>query len=222
MGIQANCRALIGGRADRGRLRLEMNELQFDGVRRLRVPLDSIRSALARAGRLEVHHAGGSASFVLGQDAERWALKIRYPRGRLDKLGVKPGSRLALVGLDDAAFLSELRERTNDVARDRPKPDSDLVLVRMDARRQLSRLASLRAALKPEGAIWVLWPKGRKELREDDIRAAGPGLGLVDVKVISFSDELSGLKMVIPVAQRPKPLPRPARRSASPRRGGGT
>jgi hypothetical protein len=36
------------------------------------------------------------------------------------------------------------------------------------------------------------------------VRAAGPAAGLVDVKVVSFSDSLSGLKMVIPVAQRKK------------------
>ena len=59
-----------------------------------------------------------------------------------------------------------------------------------------------RAAIKPNGAIWVVWPKGRKELREDDVRAFGPGVGLVDVKVVSVSEILSGLKMVIPLAQR--------------------
>jgi hypothetical protein len=50
-----------------------------------------------------------------------------------------------------------------------------------------------------------LWPKGRKELREDDVRAAAKAQGLVDVKVMSFSATLSALKLVIPVALRPKP-----------------
>ena len=50
----------------------------------------------------------------------------------------------------------------------------------------------------------MIWPKGRKEFREDDVRAAGPDAGLVDVKVVAFSETLSGLKMMIPVAQRPK------------------
>ena len=38
--------------------------------------------------------------------------------------------------------------------------------------------------------------------REDDIRHFSPTVGLVDVKVMSFSDELSGLKLVIPLALR--------------------
>ena len=56
----------------------------------------------------------------------------------------------------------------------------------------------------PAGAIWVVWPKGRKELREDDVRNAAKAQGLVDIKVMSFSETLSALKLVIPVAERPK------------------
>jgi hypothetical protein len=74
----------------------------------------------------------------------------------------------------------------------------------MQDRASLPRLKELRPSLQPAGAIWVLWPKGRKEFREDDIRAFGPEAGLVDVKVVAFSETLSGLKMVIPVAQRPR------------------
>ena len=81
---------------------------------------------------------------------------------------------------------------------------ADLVLVRMERVQDLARLRALRAAVEPDGAVWVLWPKGVKAFREDDVRAAGPSAGLVDVKVVSFSEELSGLKLVVPVAQRKK------------------
>ena len=48
----------------------------------------------------------------------------------------------------------------------------------------------------------MIWPKGQKAFREDDVRAAGPGARLVDVKVVSVSERLSGLKMMVPVALR--------------------
>ena len=48
----------------------------------------------------------------------------------------------------------------------------------------------------------MVWPKGGKEFREDDVRAYGPRAKLVDVKVVRFSDALSALKMMIPRAQR--------------------
>ncbi len=159
-------------------------------------------SVEAKSGELVVVWPEGEAAFALGKDAEKWALKVRYPRGLLDKLGVKPGARVAIVGDLPGDFLKDLRGRTDDVARGRPKQDTDLVFVAMSDPKDLGRLAALRTAIKPAGGIWVVWPKGRRAFREDDVRAAGPGAGLVDVKVVSFSDTLSGLKMVIPVAQR--------------------
>lgn len=204
MGLEADCRARIDGRARSGRARLESATLEFRAAsERVVIPLASVRSALAKAGLLEVRHAGGRISLELGAAAERWALRIRYPKPRIDKLGVKPGSRVALLGLDDDEFLAELRERGAEVSAGRARPGTDLAFVRVELRPGLARLRTLRAALRPEGAIWVLWPKGRKELREDDVRAAGAGFGLVDVKVVSFSDRLSALKLVIPVALRP-------------------
>jgi len=128
---------------------------------------------------------------------------IPSTRPLLDKLGVKAGLKVSVLGLDDREFLGQLQDRSVDVS-SRPRKGSDLVFVYMDDRRSLPRLAALRASLTPAGAVWVLWPKGRKEFREDDIRAHGPQAGLVDVKVVAFSPALSALKMVIPLAQRPR------------------
>lgn len=142
------------------------------------------------------------------------ALEARYPRPLLDKLGVKPGARVALVGLREEDLPESPRSRTDDLSLGRAKAGSDLVLAGFESRDEIGRLAALRERIKPDGAIWAIWPKGRKELREDDFRVAGPGLGLVDVKVVAVSERLSGLKLVIPVAQRPKPekMPRAERK----------
>ena len=128
---------------------------------------------------------------------------IPSTRPLLDKLGVKARSRASVLGLDDREFVGQLRDRSADVSF-RPRKESDLVFLYMEDRRDLPRLGNAASLLKPAGAIWVLWPKGRREFREDDIRAYGPEAGLVDVKVVAFSDTLSALKMVIPVALRPK------------------
>jgi len=78
----------------------------------------------------------------------------------------------------------------------------DIVIARLGASSDLPSLNDAKKRIVPNGMIWAVWPKGRKEFREDDIRHFGPQAGLVDVKVMSFSDELSGLKLVIPLAQR--------------------
>ena len=127
---------------------------------------------------------------------------IRYPRALMDKLGVKSDSRVSVLRLDHASVLRDLRERTPHVTEGRAVRGSDLVLASMEAKGDLAQLPKLRAAIRENGAIWVVWPKGRKELREDDVRAAALAMGLVDVKVVSVSGMLSGLKLVIPLAQR--------------------
>lgn len=133
---------------------------------------------------------------------EKWPQRMRAPRALMDKLGVKPDSRVSAIGVADDAILKDLRQRTPNVTEGRMAKGSDLVLVAMKAKTDLARLARLRAVIRENGAIWVFWPKGRKELREDDVRAAALSMELVDVKVASVSDSLSGLKLVIPVAQR--------------------
>jgi len=123
-------------------------------------------------------------------------------RSRIDKLGLKDGMRVALIGIDDAWIRRELAERTGDVSESRPKPDTDLVLFGVNEVAKLTRLVTLVKTIKRNGAIWVAWPKGQKHIREDDIRGAALAGGLVDIKVMAFSETLSALKLVIPLAKR--------------------
>ena len=125
-----------------------------------------------------------------------------YTRSRTEKLGVKPGSRVALIGLTDPSFVEELKAAGARVAGRVGAGPCDIVIARLGASSDLPSLIDAKKRIVPNGMIWAVWPKGRKEFREDDIRHFGPQAGLVDVKVMSFSDELSGLKLVIPLAQR--------------------
>jgi hypothetical protein len=68
----------------------------------------------------------------------------------------------------------------------------------------LENLSSLIRAIKPDGAIWIVRPKGHKDITEAETMAAGKKAGLVDIKVVSFSDTHTAEKFVIPVAKRPK------------------
>jgi len=77
-----------------------------------------------------------------------------------------------------------------------------LIVLGVTTRRDLGRLEVALRSLDRDGAVWVVWPKGRRELTEDHIRAAALEAGLVDVKVMAFSTALSALKLVIPVAKR--------------------
>jgi hypothetical protein len=203
MGLEADCDVRLGRQSSKGHARLEEKEILFRGDFRLRIPFGDVKSLEVKRGVMTVAFSGGDAAFDLGPDAEKWADKIRHPKGLLDKLGVKPGMKVSLVGIDDEAFKEQLRGRTGDVTEGRAAKGSDIVFVKMTEAKQAARLKAMREAIKPNGAVWVVWPKGQKAFREDDARQAGPAVGLVDVKVASFSETLSALKMVIPVKDRP-------------------
>jgi len=194
----------MGRASSAGKARLEETDLVFrgEGDLRFKVAIKDLERVDARGGALYLEWAEGKAVLDLGDQAARWAEKIRNPPSLLDKLGVKPGQRVSVVGIEDRRFLDDLAARVDDLTRGRAKAGSDLVLVAMSDRSELPRLAKLREAIKANGAIWVVWPKGRKEFREDDVRDFGKAAGLVDVKVARFSETLSALKMMIPRAQR--------------------
>lgn len=202
MGLEADCSLSQGRKVARGRALLESNEIVFRGDVRLKIPLKRVTAIEVKGGDLRIAWPEGGAVLTLGPAAEKWAKKIRAPRGLMDKLGVNPASRVSTIAVGDAALLEELRARTASVTEGRAAKGSDIVLAFMEGKAELPRLARLRAAIRENGAIWVLWRKGRKELREGDVRAAALSMGLVDVKVASVSETLSGLKLVIPVAQR--------------------
>jgi Protein of unknown function (DUF3052) len=201
VGDEARCVVRYGGRTSEGKALLETDELRFRGDFRLTVPLRAISSARAEGGRLDVAWEGEEASFEVGARAERWAERIRNPRTLLDKLGLKPSQRVSLVGIDDAELRRLLHEREIPFAEE-PESESDAVLYRAESVGALDRLAELRERLKPDGAIWVVAPKGGREPREAQVLAAGRAAGLVDTKVARFSDTHTAHRFVIPRDRR--------------------
>jgi len=123
-------------------------------------------------------------------------------RPLLDKLGVKPESRVAVIGINDASFAAQLERRATDISRSRPKQDSDLIFFDAETQKDLGGLSFLRKSLKPNGAIWVVYPKGRQEIREIAVIEAAKRAGLVDNKVVRFSETHTALRLVIPIASR--------------------
>ena len=130
-----------------------------------------------------------------------------YTTPLLDKLGVRPGMRIAVVGdVDpDGSFRAQLADRTSDITVGRPKPDTDLIFLAADSHAELADLTALRERIRPAGAIWVVSRKGREAtIRDVEVMAAAKEAGLVDNKVVSFSPTHTSLRLVIPVALRPR------------------
>ncbi len=128
-----------------------------------------------------------------------------YTTPLIDKLGIRPGMRVAIMGVDDETIRPLIAERTTDLTEGWPEPETDVVLLAADSIADLAPLGDLAACLRPTGAIWVVSRKGKAStLRDVDVMAAGRDARLIDNKVCSFSTTHTALRLVIPRDRRPR------------------
>ena len=203
MGAEVECVMKHEGRSFKGRALLETHELMFRGERSLKIPFRTMRSLKASKGVLLVDFRDGVASFDLKDKAEVWLNKILNPKSVLEKLGVKEDSRVSVEGVDDKDFLKKLKEKTTGGVSEGFMKDSDLIFYGAKSAKDLARLKKIKSYLKSDGGLWIVSLKGKAAtLKEADVMAAGKKAGLVDTKVVGFSDTHTALKFVIPIKQR--------------------
>jgi hypothetical protein len=202
MGNELNCTARFGKEKSEGKALLETSELLFRGEFRLKIPFASIKSAEAVDGELRLETANGLAVFEIGPAAEKWREKILHPKSRIEKIGVKRGAKISLLGEFEAEFLAELKPLADSVNKDKVAADSDTIFFAADSLKTLSGVAKIAKSLKGATALWIVYPKGQKTITENDVIAAGRKAGLKDVKVVGFSPTHTALKFVLPLAKR--------------------
>ena len=124
------------------------------------------------------------------------------------KLGIKPGSRVAVLSAPDRFLDSMLAPLPDEVEiRSRARGPLDVILFFTKRRAELERrFDTLARALDRAGALWVAWPKGTSgvptDLTEDVVRDIALPKGLVDTKVAAIDETWSGLKLVIRLENR--------------------
>ncbi len=196
MGQEADCTVRYRRRTLAGKAYLETDYVLFRGEERLKILLKDLKGAKAAGGVLRLEFEGGPAEFDLGAAAEKWARKILHPPSRLDKLGIKPGVSVKLVGEFEEDFRAEVRHASTRGS----KPD--LIFFAAASKADLENVAGLSAAMRADGALWVVYPKAAAVIREIDVLEAGRAAGLKDVEVASFSATHTGLKFVVPLDKR--------------------
>ena len=202
MGNELTCRVELGKQQSEGKALLETSELLFRGGFRLKIPFSTIKSAKAADGELRLETAEGLAVFHLGAAAEKWRDKILHPKSRIEKLGIKPGARISLLGGFDSDFLAEISGLTKSVSKGKAASDAECIFFSAGSKQDLGALPKTSKLMKGAAALWIVYPKGQKHITENDVLAAGRKTGLKDVKVVGFSATHTALKFVIPLAQR--------------------
>ena len=122
-------------------------------------------------------------------------------RSLIDKLGMKPGQRAAVLGAPEG-YSATLGPLPAGLELKRALRGSFDFLHQFVSRRSEleARLPKLKAALAKDGALWISWPKKASgvgcDFTEDDVRAMALAIGLVDVKVCAVDAVWSGLKLM--------------------------
>jgi hypothetical protein len=132
---------------------------------------------------------------------EDWAVPAGYSGTPLPtKLGIKPGSRLAVVDAP-AGFVEHVVPADVTVSEGVGYPVDLALLFVSELAALVELLPVAQAATEPDGAFWVCWPKRASkvdtDITEDRIRDVALPRGLVDNKVCSVSATWSGLRLCL-------------------------
>ena len=116
------------------------------------------------------------------------------------KLGIKEGTRLAVLGAPNGFAIPELPEGVTPATAARGP--LDVIVSFHTARADLAaRLPALMRALHVDGGLWVAWPKKASgqptDITEDTVREVALPTGLVDVKVCAIDDTWSGVRLCL-------------------------
>jgi hypothetical protein len=108
---------------------------------------------------------------------------------------------VCVLKVDDESFLADLEKRVAKFS-NRLVSECDVIFLGAEKESDLAALERCKKSLTKDGAIWVVNPKGQKSFNENHVLAAGKKAGLVDVKVVKFSETHTAHRFVIPKAQR--------------------
>lgn len=195
MGQEATVTARWGDSQGPGKVLLEGDHLLFRGAFRVKLMLADLTGADVSGDTLVLTGPDGSLSLDLGAaKAADWLHRIRNPRTVLDKLGIRAGQRVALRGqVPDPVLAAELSRGgiTGDA-----QGDADPILLVADGIADLDAVTDLASGLGARSGLWIIYPKGRRDITQDHVFAAGRGAGLVDNKVCAVSPTHTALKFV--------------------------
>ncbi len=123
------------------------------------------------------------------------------------KLGIKPGARVALVEAPDGFALAL---PAGAALVDGKARDVDVIVWFVTGRAAFAKkLAAVARRMQPAGGLWIAWPKKASgvatDMTENVVREVALPTGLVDNKVCAIDDTWSGLRLVVRVENRRKP-----------------
>jgi hypothetical protein len=116
------------------------------------------------------------------------------------KLGIKPGGRVLLLGAPDSFELDAPLAKTTTALRG--KEPFDVAVVFLHAKADVKkRFKEVSPRMTQEGGLWLAWPKKASKIptdvTENLLREVILPTGWVDNKVCAIDERYSGLRFVL-------------------------
>jgi hypothetical protein len=114
-------------------------------------------------------------------------------KSRMDKIGVKGGMRVAVMGVKDPTLSAELAGQGAIPVTE--LSNLDLLFYAADSAEALARVDALVPMLAEKGALWIVSAKGKAAtLKGAEVIEGAKSHGLIDNKVVAFSPSHSSLR----------------------------
>lgn len=192
MGLEEKVTAKKGRKTFDGKLHVDSRQLEFRSKEfKWIVELDKKPTAKVSKGSIVVKSGRENVTFDVSSP-EKWVKKILNPPNLMTKLGVKQGQRCFVSSGFDKVFKDDIRSMGAKIVRDFAK--ADLLFLRADSGNQLSRYGDLLGQLDSGINVWVVWPKGSREIGQSDVMGKAKSLGFGPSKTASFDDSTSSMR----------------------------
>jgi hypothetical protein len=125
------------------------------------------------------------------------------------KLGIKPGTRVGLAGVEIEEFLPIVGELPDgvDIVEVAKEPLDVLIMFATSEKQLKRRFTSLARMIRPDGGFWVAYPKKSSAIETDltfeIVQNIGLDVGLVDNKTCAVDQDWSGVRFVVRLKDRP-------------------
>jgi hypothetical protein len=202
--FKAACDWTHGGRTDSVRASLGRYAITFGGSADGRLPYTDIVEVWQYGAIIHIRFPEGEAKMDMEdvRRARRFARKMEDAPSPLEVLGAKKGDAVAVVGLPDSWVYRLLRRRRLTPVDGSPS-GLDMMVIGVSDEGGLAAIPGLMPHLRQGGVIWVVYPRGHREISTDTVAEAGRRLDLRGELELQVSSRHSALKLV---AASPAPL----------------
>lgn len=114
----------------------------------------------------------------------------------VEKLGLRPGLRVALIGVNDPGLGSLRSANAGRISAMMPLEPVDVIVYQVESPFGLRRIGELAGMVKRGGVLWVLWPTTGRQIAGSHVERAGNAAGLKCTWTTTVSGRLSGMKFI--------------------------